>query len=154
MKTIRWRMPGILLLGLLLFLCAGCTSKKAAQDSYRVVTQIDVHYYKDPFIAEGTFTAPEKMQKILYYLRKISPYGTPKDDPEQVQGSNFYITLSYSDQTKKTYHQRDDRFMRIDGGPWKRIDPKQAVMLTQILGTMNSDDSAVAHIPFLIPGKS
>ena len=151
MKMFCCRTLGILLLGFLFLLCVGCKSSQANQEGYRVVTQIDVQYRKNPLIAEGTFTAPEKMQQILYYLRKISPYGTPKDDPEQVQGSDFYITLSYSDQTKKTYHQRDNRFMRVDDGPWKRIDPQRALMLTQILESMSSDDNSIAHVPFLVP---
>ena len=154
MKAIRRRTMGIFLLGVLLFLCTGCTSQKAEPEGYRVVTQIDVYYHKDPLVAEGTFTAPEKMQKILYYLRRISPYGTPKDDPEQVQGSDFYITLSYSDQTKKTYQQRDDRFMRINDGPWKRIDPKRAPMLRQILSTISSDTDNKSGTPFLMQACS
>lgn len=141
----------ILLLIFLFLMSAGCTSNEGSgAEEYRVVTQIDVVYHKKPIVSEGSFRDPEKMQKILYYLRKISPYGTPSDDPEQVQGSDFYITLCYSDNTKKTYQQRDDRFMRVDGGPWKRIDPKRAVMLSRILGALDSDTDAT-EVPFLVP---
>lgn len=141
----------ILFLIISFLISAGCTAAQSKPtEEYRIVTQIDVMYHKKPIVSEGSFTDPEKMQKILYYLRKISPYGTPSDDPEQVQSSDFYITLCYSDNTKKVYQQRDDRFMRVDGGPWKRIDPKRAVMLSRILGTLDSDTDAT-EVPFLVP---
>lgn len=151
MKQCRYHFFPILFLLLSIFLITGCTpATNEATEEYRVVTQIDVVYHKAPIVSEGSFRDPEKMQKILYYLRKISPYGTPTEDPNQVLGSNFYITLRYSDHTEKTYHQRDDRFMRVDGGPWKRIDPKYAVMLSRILGTLQSDTDAT-EVPFLMP---
>ena len=141
----------MILLFFLVLMSTGCTSHESVPtEEYRVVTQIDVVYHNAPIVSEGSFQDPEKMQKILYYLRKISPYGTPANDPGQVQGSDFYITLRYSDNTQKTYQQRDDRFMRVDGGPWKRIDPKRAVMLSRILGTLDSDTDAT-EVPFLMP---
>ena len=136
----------------ILLLNTGCSSQVDIQPKpYRVVTQIDVVYYKHPIVSDGSFTNPEKMQKIMYYLRRISPYGKPLDDPEQIQGSDFYITLRYSDNTQKVYQQRDDRFMRVNGGPWKRIDPEQAMMLSKILGTMESDSEKATEVPFLMP---
>ena len=134
---------------LILFLNTGCSSQVDIQPKpYRVVTQIDVVYHKHPIVSDGSFTNPEKMQKIMYYLRRISPYGKPLDDPEQIQGSDFYITLRYSDNTQKVYQQRDDRFMRVNGGPWKRIDPKRAMMLSRILGTLESDTKPTTKVPF------
>lgn len=125
-----------------LTLTAGCRSQQSeatAPEAYRVVTQIEIVYHHKPIVSEGTFSDPEKMQQILLYLRQISPYGTPAEDPEQAEGSDFYITLHYSDRSKKVYHQRADRFLRINNGPWKRIDPKKAMKLSEILATMDSD---------------
>ena len=144
----------LILLSMIFLSIAGCSHaplRPSEPEEFRVVTQIDVLYQKEPLVSEGNFSDPEKMQKILWYLRSISPYGTPTDDPEQVSGSDFYITLHYSDNTKKVYQQRDNRFMRIDNGPWKRIDPKKAVMLSQILGTIDSDTPDATAAPFLTP---
>lgn len=128
----------------------GCTyHNDRTHGEYRVVTQIDVLYQRDTIISEGNFTDPEKMQRILWYFRKITPYGTPSEDPELVHGSHFYVTLRYSDNTQKVYHQCADRFMRVDNGPWKRIDSKRAVLLSRILATMDSDTTAT--VPFLTP---
>lgn len=148
------KMTVIYLSMILLLITAGCNhmmQRPSETEAYRVVTQIDVLYQKDRIVSDGSFFDPEKMQKILYYLRSVSPYGTPTEDPEQASGSNFYITLRYSDNTQKVYQQRDNRFMRIDGGPWKRIDPKRAMMLIQILETMDSDTEAATQAPFLMP---
>lgn len=146
---------GIILIMLFILMCSGCGCyERKPKEEYRVVTQIDVVYHNKPIVSEGSFTDPEKMQKILYYLRRISPYGTPVKDPEEVQGSDFYITLRYSDNTQKVYQQRDDRFMRINNGSWKRIDPKRAVMLSKILGTLESDTEQAAEAPFLMPPES
>ena len=145
------RKTGILIMIIFLLTNTGCSLHDSKQTKpYRVVTQIDVVYHKKTIVSEGSFTDPEKMQKILYYLRRISPYGKPMDDPELVEGSDFYITLRYSDNTQKVYQQRDDRFMRINDGPWKRIDPQRALMLSRILGTMDSDTDAT-EIPYLTP---
>ncbi|MBE6917223.1 MAG: hypothetical protein E7470_04900 [Ruminococcaceae bacterium] len=139
---------------ILALITAGCAhlQRPSETEAYRVVTQIDVRYQKDRIVSEGSFFEPEKMQKILYYLRSISPYGTPAEDPAQIQGSDFFITLRYSDNTQKVYQQRDNRFMRIDSGPWKRIDPKRAIMLSQILDTMDSDTNSTT-IPVLTSFK-
>ncbi len=147
------RIAVIFLSMILALITAGCAhlQRPSETEAYRVVTQIDVRYQKDRIVSEGSFFDPEKMQKILYYLRSISPYGTPTEDPEQASGSNFYITLRYSDNTQKVYQQRDNRFMRIDSGPWKRIDPKRANMLIQILETMDSDTEDATQAPFLMP---
>ena len=149
MVHVRYQKLFALIMIFCFLMSTGCTSDHSnSTGEYRVVTQIDIVYHKTPIVSEGSYTDPEKMQKILYYLRKISPYGTPSDDPEQAVGSDFYITLHYSDDTQKTYQQRDDRFMRVNNGPWKRIDPKRAVMLSRILGTLDSDTDAT-DVPFL-----
>lgn len=148
----RYCFFAVLVLSYMLLLTACCPQQDAntSTDAYRVVTQIHVVYQKDRIVSERKFTVDEKMQQILLYLRQISPYGIPAQDPEEVPGSVFYITLHYSDGTQKVYQQRADRFMRINGGPWKRIDPKRAVKLSQILGMMDSDTPAQnSTAPFL-----
>lgn len=146
-----------ILLSVLLLLTAGCkwqSPSQTAPSEYKVVTQIHVVYHRNPIVSEGYFSDPEKMQQILLYLRQISPYGRPSEDPEAMEGSDYYITLHYSDNSRKVYQQRSDRFMRINSGPWKRIDPKKAVTLSQILETMDSDIPDPNNTtPFFIPAE-
>ena len=82
-----------------------------------------------------------KMRPILDYLRYLDPYGKPREDPEQVSGSDCCITLIYSDGSQRIYRQRADRYMRIDDGPWTRIDQAKAMELKMLLWVIPSDPS-------------
>lgn len=125
----------------ILFFFSGCNRHPAEPERpYQVVTAIRVLYRNGPREADLFFSEEEKVQTILEYLRKISPYGTPEEDPNQVTGSHFYITLIHSDGSTNTYHQLADRMMRLDDGPWKRIDITLAEKLVDLLGEMSEDD--------------
>lgn len=124
---------------LLLLLAGCCRILPRKEGPYRVVTQIQIAYQNGSLVAQRQFFREDKIQTILCYLRIIDPYGTPKEAPEQTPGSDFYITVWYSDGTKQVYHQHSDRYMRLNGGPWKRIDPQKAIDLSHLLGMMSSD---------------
>ena len=126
---------------LALFLLSGCGnhSINTTEPSCRVITGVTVTYRNGNLSAEKYYTASDKMRAILNYLRWIDPYGPPEEDPETAIGSSFHITLQYSDGCQKDYLQKADRYMQIDGGSWKKIDPQKAITLSQILGQMESD---------------
>ena len=86
------------------------------------------------------FFQESSIQHILGYLRYIDPYGIPREDPESVSGRNYYIRVIYSDGSHHLYHQRADRYLRIDDGEWKRIDPEKALYLSGLLGMMPSEE--------------
>ena len=124
------------------FLLSGCSRLfhyDPSDPNCRVVTGIEVHFENGPIKLHRLYTASEKMQQILNYFRLIDPYGAPDEDPETAEGSSFRITLSYSDGCEKTYLQKSDRFLMTDGQPWRKIDPKRAQELSQIIGTLESD---------------
>jgi len=134
--------PLLASLFVLAFLLCGCSGGKSVLSSApdcRVVTGISVQFESGPIRFQRTYNASEKMQQILNYLRVIDPYGPPEEDPETAAGSSFRIELSYSDGCSKTYLQKGDRFMKEEGQAWKRIDPKRARELSQILGQMEGD---------------
>ena len=127
---------------LLLFtlMLSGCSrGNTAAPDKCRIVTGIHITFDNGPLHTERQYTASSKVRAILNYLRWLDPYGLPEEDPEAVSGSNFHITLQYSDGCEKHYLQKADRFLLEDGKPWRRIDPARAQTLSQILGKMESD---------------
>lgn len=129
----------LLLPALLLSGCSRWSSGPADEPQCRVVTGVAVTYENGSMHAQRQYTEAEKMRAILNYLRLIDPYGTPDEDPNQVEGSLFRIILSYSDGCQKVYLQKADRFMMVDGGQWKRINPEQATLLSEIIGQMPSD---------------
>lgn len=133
---------------LLLFL-AGCCPILREKDRapYRIITQVLVDYKNGALQTQQQFFQEDNIRQILGYLRYIDPYGTPKEDPEQADGRHFDITLVYSDGSQRLYQQRADRYIRIDGGPWKQIDPQKALILSGMLGMMPSDVAPVHDVP-------
>lgn len=126
----------------LFFLLAGCCPVSPEQEgaAYRVVTQVEVTYENGSVQKQQTFFRESSIQHILGYLRYIDPYGIPREDPETVSGRDYYIRVIYSDGSYRLYHQRADRYLRIDGGKWKRIDPEKALYLSGLLGMMPSEE--------------
>ncbi len=130
-------LPAILLPVLLLWGCH--LYQKPQPPKYQVVTSITVTYQNGKINTWRHYTNTAKIHKILNYLRRIDPYGTPEEDPEAAEGSDFHIILSNSDGSHTTYRQKADRFMQESGGKWKKIDPIKAEELSRILGKMQSD---------------
>lgn len=106
---------------------------------YRVVTQIHVMYENGALETQRHISQEVKMRPILDYLRYLDPYGRPQEDPEQISGNDCCITLHYSDGSQRIYRQRSDRYMRIDDGPWTRIDQAKAMELKMLLWVIPSD---------------
>lgn len=153
MSHISFRRSALLLciifLGAVLF--TACTTDDFVPTAYRVVREIRVVYQNSGLYRSWHFYSNEKMEAILNCLRLLDPYGTPEDDPMLQTGSDLFITLVYSDNTTKVYHRRDDRFLQIGNGPWKRIDPDGALRLDALLATLVSDSQPDADTPFSTP---
>lgn len=123
----------------------GC-SRHSSGDSnapLRVVTKIDISYQNGPIHSRRHYNHSDKMTLVLNYLRLIDPYGSPQEDPDTAVGSLFHIQLSYSDGSTKVYQQKSDRYMRIDDGPWKTINPAKAEELSLLLGQLPSDPEQI-----------
>ena len=122
-------------------LLGGCGRRvnDAEPPKCRVVTGVDVTFENSPFRMQWHYNTSAKMRAILNYLRWLDPYGKPEQNPEKIAGNYFEIIVSYSDGCSKTYVQKADQFFWEDGQGWKRIDPKRAITLSQILGKMQSD---------------
>ena len=129
----------IFMVCILLTGCRSSASQLSPVPGCRVVTKVTVTYENGPIQASRCYTSSEKMQQILNYLRLIDPYGHPDEDPEAASGSTYHIILSYSDGCEKIYRQKSDRFLKEDGGPWKKIDPIEAEDLGKLMGQMESD---------------
>ena len=133
----------------LLFLLAGCCRIFLSPDTvpYRVVTQVQIRYQNGTVQSQRQFFREENIHNILAYLRYIDPYGTPKEDPEQTDGRIFEIYVIYSDGSQCLYEQRADQYMRINGGPWKKIDPQKALALSGLWGMMSGDPVPAGEAP-------
>ena len=85
------------------------------------------------------YTSPEKIQKLLYYLRTLSPKGTATIDPETLSGNICKIVLYFQGGKRQIYYQKADRYLSIDAHPWERVQPVQAAKLYPLLEQMPSD---------------
>ena len=149
-KYFIWILPMLLLL-------SGCCRIFHQEEPvpYRVITQVQIRYQNGTLQSHRQFFQEEHIQNILGYLRYIDPYGTPKEDPEQADGRIFDIYVIYSDGSRRLYEQRADRYLRIDGGPWKLIDSQKALILSGLWSMMPGDFAPVSetHIPSLTQPK-
>lgn len=140
----------------LFFLLSSCCRilHNPKRTPYRVVAQIQVSYENGTIETQRQISQEAKMRPILDYLRYLDPYGRPHEDPEQIGGNDCRITLIYSDGTQRIYRQRADRYMRIDDGPWTRVDETKAMELKMLLWVIPSDAAPAkeeAMPPLLCP---
>ncbi len=116
-------------------LFCGCAVKKH-HPRYRVVTQIDVH------TADGSvsYTRPEQLKTLLTYIRLLYPYQDARDVPENTDHNTYEIVMTCSDGSLRRYLQTDDRYFQINGGSWKVINPRYAVILPELLKILSSSN--------------
>ena len=128
----KW-IVGLLAMALLLSGCRGGIDKTVQRN---VVTEITVTWANGQ---ERHYTAPEKMQAVLYYIRVISsPFDAPQP-PQEDSGTRVTITTTRADKTKKVYQQQDDAFFREGDGPWRTIDKEKGRQLFFLLKLLPSD---------------
>ena len=121
-------------------LFSGCVRRPQEEPGeFRVVVGVTLQYENGPISAQRVYTSENKMQQVLDYLRLIDPYGTPQENPESAPGSNYRITLYFSDGSQTDYFQKSDRYMLRAGDSWKKIDPARAEELGRIMGQLPSD---------------
>ncbi len=131
--------------GLFLLFCfialtfSGCGRNKTADPLCRVVTGVDIFCQHENVQIRRHYTDTQKMEWVLIYLRLLKPRSNPKTDPESIDADVYNITLHFSDSTKKTYRQKDHRYLSKDAGPWQTIDPGKAAGLYALMRYVPSD---------------
>ncbi len=89
------------------------------------------------------YTHPEKMRRILRYLRQLESQGYAPVDPERVLGDAYWIQVDLSDGQRHLYRYRCQRYLSLDSHRWKMTDTDQGGRLWYLLYAMDSD--AVAN---------
>lgn len=121
-----------------LMLLTGCTGQKE-MPSVRVVTQVDVTCSRDGQLLHRRYTAQEKMEPLLNYLRLLEPRGRARVDPERTRGNAYQITLHFSHGAPTVYYQRCERFLSKNRHPWQEVDSQFAGELYPILRDTPAD---------------
>lgn len=130
------------LLILVLFIFSGCSRIHTPDETspdLRMVTRVDVACTRDGETIRRSYTAPEKLEAMLLYLRLLDPQGRADTNPEELVGTASEITLHFSNGQNRVYRQRGDRFLSKDAEPWQNIDREHAEKLYPLLLLMDSD---------------
>ena len=125
----------LLLWGLL----AGCHPKKDTDVTAYIVTEITITCETCDQFTRRYYNTHEKMQKILLYLRSVSPGFTPNEDPEPLAGRVIYMTLHLANGSTKIYRQKNDLYLQEGHNPWKQIKSEWGANLYHILLENESD---------------
>ena len=116
----------------------GCAQTEATP-LCRVVTSVDISCQQEDVLISRHYTNMEKMENVLLYLRLLKPGRKPQTDPEELDADVYEITVSLSDGEKKTYRQKDHRYLAEGDRPWQTIDPEQAAGLYRLMRQQPSD---------------
>ena len=119
-------------------LMSGCAKVKGPKEN-RFVSQVQVQLTRDGQTKKWTFSQPQKMEVVLYYLRSLDKKTPALSDPTRFKGDLYRIDLSYTDGTKRRIYQRADQFLSESFGSWQKIEQNKAELLYPLLKTMTSD---------------
>ncbi|MCD7859073.1 MAG: hypothetical protein LUH51_02725 [Firmicutes bacterium] len=127
----------ISLLCLLCGLAGGCRAEESLPPC-RTVTAIRVVYESGDYRFAREYRSDEKLQELLWYLRRLEPWGTLREEPA-AEGGDYYLILAYSDGTSCLYRQRGEEYLCREGGQWQTINPERGAELSFLLATLPGD---------------
>lgn len=143
----------VLLFIILVIFTAGCRPQPQTDVAAHIVTEITITCQNCNDFTRRYYNTHEKMQKILLYLRSVSPGFTPEEDPEPLAGRVICITLHRADGSTKIYRQKGDRYLQEGTKPWKKIKPEFGAGLWQILLENASDEESLRAGYRPLPGS-
>ncbi len=149
------RIAAMALAAALTFL-TGCHRGTPGGVAGHMVTEITVTCETCTAFTRRYYNTPEKMQRILLYVRGIGPRFTPAEDPEALGGQTICITMTCADNSRKIYRQKDALYFQGGTGLWKQIDPAKGIDLWRLLHEMPSDPEDTPLIyesPPRLPGN-
>ena len=103
------------------------------------VTHADISWQTGLHRHHRHYNQPEKIQKLLHYIRALRPRGNAATDPEALGGNRCKIVFYYQNGQRQIYYLQADRYLSIDAHPWERVNPQQSAKLYRILEEMTSD---------------
>lgn len=130
-----WKIMAVILCLLLV----GCKKPDRPTDN-RFVSAVTVELVRPQQIRKWTFTEPQKMEVILYYLRSFDKKTPATSDPERYAGDQYRIELTYTDGSSRRIYQRSDRFLSESFGPWQNVDSRKGKLLYPLLENLRSDE--------------
>lgn len=86
-----------------------------------------------------TYTTEEKIDAVRSYLNSLTLSDISSEKPEDYAGMSYIISVTYDDNSKKTYNHFGNKFFKIDDQEWKLMNFEQASELEDIIANTPSD---------------
>ena len=130
-----------LLLSLFCIHTAGCSAllMPAETSNCRVVTDVSIHVDNATEAYVCHYSDSNKVEKTLYYLRKMKFWDHPNLDPASLDCVRYHITVRFSDGSKKRYEQSGYDYFRDSNGTWFEIPGELGIGLALLLAAVPSD---------------
>jgi len=129
----------ILVVFLAVLLFSGCRQAKPPAPAARVVTRIDISCRHGNDTILRSYTQPEKLRHILYYMRLQDRRGYADTNPERVMGDVFLADIHLSDGSRQVYRQRADRYISLNSRRWRMIPTQQGKRFYYLLWAIPGD---------------
>lgn len=104
--------------------------------SHGLVIQVEI-IRSDGFTRH--YTAPEKIDAVLDYLRLLRPLGPIPPTPDALQENAYEIVVYLQDGSCRVHRQQSDCFASKDGGYWGSINPDLGQCLPLLMAQFPSD---------------
>ena len=119
------------------FLFAGCKKEPPPSPvSHGLVTQIEITR-SDGFTRH--YTAQEKIDAVLDYLRLLRPLGPIPPTREALKENAYEIVVYLQDGSYRIHRQQSDCFAAKNGGYWGAINPDLGQCLPLLMAQFPSD---------------
>ena len=119
---------------------SGCGQKKyEASAPLKLVSHIEILYDYRQSQLRRLYTDTDKIDVVLHYLHKLTPYGLAADDPEYLQGDSCKITVHLSDGSQHIYRMRGSRYLSVEFHQWQNVDYNKGSVLFHLFRHLPSD---------------
>ncbi len=125
---------------LCVFLFSGCG--KQQERALPLVTGVEVTCSHRGQTLQRQYSNPDKIHRMLYYLRKGQTVGYARANPERILGDSSCVSLTLSTGERRVYRLRADRYLSVDCRRWKNVDPAWGRRLYYMLLLIPSDPVA------------
>ena len=111
----------------------------SATPKNRYVEQAEIFLQKGDYRQIWIYQQPGKINSLLNFLRTTKPHGRVYAAEPVVDCHHYRITLSFSDNTQRTYYLQDYQYFCKNAPIWQRISRSHGQLLYPLLQLLPTD---------------
>lgn len=115
------------------------TAPKATASKDKEIVSIAIATLPESTGHVRTYTSEEKIDSIRSYINSLTLSDISSEKPEDYAGMSYIISVTYDDNSTKTYNHFGNKFFKIDDQEWKIMNDGQASELEAIIANTPSD---------------